>query len=472
MVNNIIKKSKIIKQIYNDKLLDDFQILSRSLNNIFKNININITKSVIQTINIKPRTKKLTFEDVVCYYFNYLFINNTKLSVVSNYNYENNVHIHPSNYQKKEALIPLSFYQSLFFKIKQLFNTYKKDDKATIISVDGTYNNTNINNNGNLETALNMGYFDVTNQIPINIEYKGSEKKNKEINSFIEYINNHNCEVKQLIFVFDRAYFSYDFINFLDNKKINYVIRMKNNSLYLNQKNNNDINNINDDNNDNGKKKKKTKLKKQLVNANIRFITHKEEFETTKKDKNKKDVKFKRTIECNLVTNLNINDYKDSDIKKIYLSRWDVEVFFKFLKSNFKFSNLKEHTEKTVVQHKKKYFIILIQIYIAKLIEVIYEKNTKKLNNHTFNTKNKNKYVIKYNKSLMITGLKNIVNLIIKHKINKNDLYKYADHFMVSENIQTDISKERKCKNPSYKWYGLKLNNLLFNCQGAQRKFN
>ncbi len=48
------------------------------------------------------------------------------------------------------------------------------------------------------------------------------------------------------------------------------------------------------------------------------------------------NIKLKQTIECNAITNLNKKKYSDEDIKKIYLSRWvvnlwfakDIEVFF------------------------------------------------------------------------------------------------------------------------------------------------
>ena len=35
-------------------------------------------------------------------------------------------------------------------------------------------------------------------------------------------------------------------------------------------------------------------------------------------------------IECNIITNLDKSKYNDEEIKKIYLSRWDIEVFLNF----------------------------------------------------------------------------------------------------------------------------------------------
>ena len=42
------------------------------------------------------------------------------------------------------------------------------------------------------------------------------------------------------------------------------------------------------------------------------------------------DVKLEKTIECNIATNLSLKNYNDDEIKKIYSSRWCIEVFFKF----------------------------------------------------------------------------------------------------------------------------------------------
>ena len=43
----------------------------------------------------------------------------------------------------------VSFYEKVFLKIRELFNKYKSNNKLkNIISVDVTYNNTNIKNDG------------------------------------------------------------------------------------------------------------------------------------------------------------------------------------------------------------------------------------------------------------------------------------------------------------------------------------
>ena len=103
---------------------------------------------------------------------------------------------------------------------------------------------------------------------------------------------------------------------------------------------------------------------------------------------------------------------------------------------------------------KKKYLIILINLYLIRLIEYVYDKNNKNnKNNNKKIKKNKHEYNIKYNNSLMIDGLKKIINFIIKFSINHNQLYNYCICFFKKTNIIKDISNPRISKTPFSKWY-------------------
>ena len=84
--------------------------------------------------------------------------------------------------------------------------------------------------------------------------------------------------------------------------------------------------------------------------------------------KDNNDTKLEETIKCYLATNLPIANYNDELIKKIYCMRWDVEVFFKLVKSNFNFAYLREHNSNTLEQYKKKYLIIVIKQDFGKKI--------------------------------------------------------------------------------------------------------
>lgn len=98
----------------------------------------------------------------------------------------------------------------------------------------------------------------------------------------------------------DRAYFSYDLINILNEYKLNFVIRVKNNCLCVNNK-----------------EITKTKIK----DNNVRFITY-ESKRLIDVLYNNKNVKLEETIKCILVTNLLLDKYDDESIKNIYLDRW------------------------------------------------------------------------------------------------------------------------------------------------------
>ena len=417
-------------------LISEYDFLSNSLNNIFKNTNEEIKKILLKN-NIKTRNNKISFSDVLLYKFLYAYKNDSKQFIISSLNYNNNLSIDRTTYHKKDLIIPHTFYKDLFYKIRNLYDLHlKSNNKYNLIAVDGTYNNTNINNDkGKLETCLNMGYYSINECLPIDITFCNQEGKNKELLQLKKYINNNNFNnYKNIVIVADRAYYSYELINFLNSHNFNYVIRIKNNSLSINNKEH---------------------IKKKITNHDdIRVITYKDNIIINKKDKDNKDIKLKQTIICNVITNLNIKDYDDDAIKKIYLSRWSIEVFFKLLKSNFKFSNLKEHHKNnTPNEYNKLYYSILIIIYISLMIDKINDKYNKKITIINKKVNKKNNYNVKTNKSILINGIKFILCDIINGKINKNDLFNISKAFLIKVNTIKDVFNERKSKTPHSKWY-------------------
>ena len=104
----------------------------------------------------------------------------------------------------------------------------------------------------------------------------------------------------------DRAYCSYKFINFLNNRKINFVCRFRNNCKKFNEL---DASN------------RIIKLSNQtkdsiLLNGDY-FIN----------DAKINKVNYQINEEYTLITNLNKDNYNDDKVKDIYHKRWDVEVF-------------------------------------------------------------------------------------------------------------------------------------------------
>lgn len=400
MVTNIIKNDIDISQIVRD------------INSLFSDANIDI-KNMLAKQNIITREKILTFSDSLIYKFLCAYKNNTNQQIASDLNYNNNIHIYESNYYKKEQKVPLQYYQNVLNKTKMLFDKYKNNhNDYNIVAVDGTYNNTNLKRNKTLETSLNMGYYDVTNEIPIDIKLRGTVI-NKEISSLIDYINNSNIDTQKVIFVMDRGYFSYDLFNFLKEKHIKFVIRVKNNCLCLKNK----------------------KLK------DIRFVSYNAEVTEIKKDKNNNDKKLVRKLACHMATNLDTT-YNDETIRNIYKSRWDIEVFFKLVKSNFKFSYLTEHNKRTNECYAKTYTIIIIYFLLEKLFESIIIK-----------PKQDNKYNIKYNKTLALNGIKQLIPHIIRTDLTINMVLNYIKAYFKKVMCEKNKLNPRISKRPFTKWY-------------------
>ena len=94
-----------------------------------------------------------------------------------------------------------------------------------------------------------------------------------------------------------------------------------------------------------------------------------------------------------------------------------------------------------------------------------YNKNLeKKLKKQKIKKNLKNKYNIKHNNTLMITGLKKIINPIIKSNFNENDLKNYCACFIVNANTIKDISNPRISKTPFKAKIKSNLNLILFLC--------
>jgi hypothetical protein len=392
---------------------DKIITLTKELNQIFGNANDDIKKMLLEQ-NIITRNKKISFTDSLYYKFLCSYKNSINYQVASELSF-NDVDADVSNYYRKEQKIPLQFYCNTLSKLKSLFQKYtNKNNNLNVIAVDGTYNNTNFKKDKTLETTLNMGYYDVSGCVPIDIELGKYDNKNKEIKSLVERISDADCDLKNIIFVMDRAYFSYALFDLLNNKNIKFVIRVKNNCVHIN----------------NNKRK------------DIRIITYKTNVIEVKKNKDGKDVRLSRDLTCNIATNLDIS-YDDDKIKDIYKSRWDIEVFFKILKSSFKFEYLIEHNNETKECYAKTYIVILINFILGRLFEIaIKEKLT--------STK---KYNIKYNKSLSIDGIKYIIGDIIKATLTEEKIIKYSKCFLKKIYCERNKSNPRVSKRPFSKWY-------------------
>lgn len=415
---------KLDKNILNNNnkiicILDD-------LNGLFKNADATITEMLKQQ-NINTRRRVLNFKDVLVYKFGYALKHKTQKNIINDYKYDHNIECENSAFYKKEQKIPLKYYEDIYEKVLAIFNKYTFHVNYNILTVDGVCNNTNYNGDGKLETSLNMGYFDATHGIPIEIDPIGNEK-NHEIKCLINAINNKTIKTENNIFVCDRGYFSYDLMNFLNEKNIKFVIRIKNNSTRINDN-------------------KKQNVKKHIPN-NIRTVNYsfnKESLrELTNKTTKQTDMyKVTQKVSCNIMTNLDAT-YNDESIKKIYNSRWNIEEYFKFIKSNFKFANMIEHNKHTLETYKKTFVVIKIYSILEKIFELICDEIVK--NNHK-------KYTIKINKSELVNGLSKIIPDIIFSKLTHENMLFFLKTYINFSYTKKDTHNPRVSKTPFTKWY-------------------
>ena len=344
---------------FNEKLYDN---ICDSINKIFINIDEIIRKDIFEVCNIKTRKVKLSFKSSFLFSLMYTKNDVTQKEVVNELKLLNEIDsLNRTSLTDKDKLIPFKTFKNIFEKLSNLYLNYFKDDTLKkIIAVDGIYNNTNVLNiKGFLETSLNLGFFDVSNSIPIDLTFEGLKGKNNELKSLIDYINDNNEKFKNVILILDRAYCSYKLIDFLNKKKINYVCRFKNSCKNF-DKLTIDVRVI------------------EFTNYSYENVpNHKTE---TKLIDNKKfsNIQIKIKNEYKLITNLTKNSYTDDEIKDLYHKRWDVEVFFKLLRKKFKFSDLRNTS---IEQTDNFYNIYNIKMLIICILSKIFEKAYEKIHN-------------------------------------------------------------------------------------------
>jgi len=412
-----------------------------------------------ETKDKNTRNKKISIHDAILYQFNYSNINKTKESIVSDFNYENkHIHIHKTSMYRKERNISVNLYKKLYFNIKELYDSeFKNLDKMkkvdcimnqnyvdlelyNIYAVDGTNNNTI--ENSKLISNLNMCMFDCNGFIPIDIfSYKTNKfvnnknnisNKNNEVHQFMKYTQENKIE--NAIVVCDRAYFKYELFDLLEEKKLKYVIRIKDNC------------NLIKENFIFSKKDKNFEfIKKIKNNPSVKIISYNINTEKQLQTKTNEIKNVFITNKYHLITNLADSNITNENIRDIYNSRWNIEVFFKILKKNFKFSHLLEKDE---LQHAKIKYISLIMLYITKIIICYGFMQKKKKDIQT------TKSNIKVNISNLINGINSkLLKSIISSKLSTIKLKKIINSYFIIRKHVDGRHFVRKSLLPFSKWY-------------------
>jgi hypothetical protein len=386
----------------------------------------------------------IKLHDAIYYKFKYTEINSTKTSITSHINYINNTTFTTQSYDSKENNISNDIYESLFLKTISLYDNIC-DTKSDIryIAVDGT--NTN---DTKYNVIQNMGYFDINNNIPIDITYDGLHK-NTEVSSFINYIRDHVNEFEKAVFICDRLYFTYELLHFLEKHNLKYIIRVKGNGNNLNV------------NTDVSKYNKNFNLINELKHC-TRLIECKNTYNKIvykRSTKNKKDKNttyaLKVINDCTLVTNLlDTKKYSNSTLLNLYRNRWSIEVYFKYIKSNFKFQYT---TDKNSSNYRRTYVCEMILVYIINIIKCCYIKtNNIDLSSIPIKKKNKCNQIIirKINKTNLTKGLfSELLYDIIKGSLTDQQLNTFCNSYIkICENT-SDRHFPRTSKKPFSKWY-------------------
>jgi hypothetical protein len=394
-------------------------------------------------LNTNIRKSKISLEDAIFYRFSYIFNenSNTLQSITSSINFNNskvnNKHKYFSRIgiYKKEKILPYQLYFNILSELETYYyNNFK--EKNIIIAIDGVYSNTNLLHNGKVETSMSLGFYDISNSLPIDIHFTGEGKKNNECLVLIEYIKNNLDYFKKKLIICDRAYYNFSFFNFLIDNNIKFIIRLRDKAFETevtrNSKHFNDYIKIKNNN------------KVQIITES--FIS--EKLAVNNVD-NLNSIK-KETI-VKLITNIRFTH--KNEIIDLYKSRWNIEEFYKQLKHNFKFQNLVEHKDES---YKKNIYCSLIITLIKQILLKVYEKDNEFTNKKIISkNKDKSKTVIKIiNENLMLTGIKNeLLKDIIYKKIKLQSFENYFNSYIKFSLNETERHNERKSKIPFSKWY-------------------
>jgi len=439
------------------------------------------------------RTRKLTINDVLEYAINYAHINNTKLEASEKVGLK----VSRIAYDAKFKSIPTNFFIYLNNEISKLYDDISKDSKIieingklgnklsdiyfnddelfTILSADGCCGN--IIQNGELYTDSVLHVIKNNNKIPIatinhqekNISFdlnkNCSSNKNNEIALLEHFLNNNttNCNLESSVFLLDRAYASYKLIKIMLEKKIKFVIRLKENFNILN------------------KNKKKPSPNDKIINL-IENHQNVEIIENVINSKHKYVISTNKTIEKDLqskyylISNLKgYKGYSKETIIELYRRRWDIETHFKSLKNNLKYScyNLKEYGEIEKLRHINSFVSILSKLILNISLKNSFEYDMKKISNivkKRFNPNEWDKRTREYKRRLKDFLDNPTYEVIVTINYNKfiKDFYNLClsplckgkiDIETINRivlNVQKDKTKrsyERKSIQPYSKWY-------------------
>lgn len=296
------------------------------LNNIMKdNISTNQINNIIKKTNSefsKLNNSTITCQASILHMFTSIYDGITKLDATDIVNSFTQIYANRTSYLRKEQKIPYQFYQKLESNVRDLCNNYINSYTLNNPKIVGAIDGCN-NNDSKYKVSLNMGYFNISNDMPIAFTLEGNENRNKEISCAKEYISNHLHSFDNIILVLDRFYYCFNFIEFLIQNNIKFIIKVKGHAKNFDPNN----------------KSKKLNDNVLFIKENTRIVNLSSTYEKTLYTKNTKKHEGKQYFvqmksQCMFITNL-YKTYSNEDINNLYKSRWEIESFFKLIKKNF-----------------------------------------------------------------------------------------------------------------------------------------
>lgn len=385
------------------------------------------------------RNRKLKLEDITAMIINMM---RKTLQIEIDSFIENILNKNDLNYTKqafskaRQKLSPEAFSSLNDELIKEYYNDndFKKYKKWRLLAIDGSI----LEIPDNPETQLTYGYsenqvsklkiarakiselYDIENELSISTKldhYKSSERQLAKEN--IKKMLSFGHDSVENLIIFDRGYPSFDLIKFLNEKKINFLMRL--NASYWQKE-----------------------IKKAGEDEEIEIVINKNREKELKRQKTKikigdsikiRVIKFKLDSgqEEILITNLTKEELTLDEAKELYFKRWGIETRFDILKNRLEIENFSGEKPLIIEQdfYAAQFVSNMAAIFKHDAEEQLKEKN-----------KEKNlKYEYKINNNILFGKLKNQLVLLLLEKNEEKKMILYKDFI---EQIQRNVIPIRK----------------------------
>jgi hypothetical protein len=265
-----------------------------------------------------------------------------------------------SSIGKRLSTIKTEYFQAIYNDLVEQYNyRFSKAEKQQLYRFDSTTINLSGRiikdglriggKNNDSQVKLSVG---LKCQIPASVRFCNDKSEASEDIALVRAINESKLD-KEDILLFDRGICSTISYQEFENKGIKFVTRVKNNRRYKPVKTLEFPSGVKDKNLQIQSDEVVNLYRgKKVINCNLRLV----------KAINDKDEEF------SFLTNL--FDSAASEIADIYKKRWDIEVFFKFVKQHLQFKHFISHSQNGMI-------VYLYSILIAAILFTIFKVSNK-----------------------------------------------------------------------------------------------